>query len=427
MRMTFKRTSTTLTWLITVLSMVISLLSMSEHIATAREMVAHPVSTDFYKFYISGIRLQSNKSMYWQYDKNANTDCHTSGPTNCFNQTYLGLHPNLNSPAFAPVALSLANLTYETSWWAWFITSIICIYLTSLIIASHISINSKSKIYSLWIFSGIISAYPTHISLSLGQVTPFLMILTAGMLQSYLKGSKAASGFFLGTLICLKPFFGLLFIPLFARHDHKTLACAFSTILVIGMTTALWLGGNAYIDFSQAVQSITWSASNWNASLFGWLSRILGGSENRPLINAPQIGIALYGALSIAIAAILFSTNFRKGRADPLADESAHHLTSTLPCMLFLAPLGWVYYFPLLAFCIPSLLEMRQSRTQSALICFFIGVCMLPMALIPAEDINDVTMQLLEASIYFYALTALMVVLLAYPRNRTTTTFGPGA
>ncbi|WP_159098815.1 glycosyltransferase family 87 protein [Aquabacterium olei] len=387
--------------------MVVLPFSLAKHFMLASEMVAHPASTDFYKFYISGLRLQSGTTMYWQYDKASETVCDPSGPLECFTQARLGLHPNLNSPAFAPAAFLIARLGYETSWWTWFCISLICIFVTSWIIAEQLPTNFCGKQVTTWIFTALVLTHPVHVSLSLGQVTPILMLLTAAMFHGATKGSKRLAGFILGALICLKPFFGLFFVPLLARKDYETAACTTLAIVIIGASTGIWLGLSTFIDFTQAVNSITWSASNWNASLFGWVCRIFGGSENRPLIDAPQLGVLLYVVISMALTAALFIVNRKHTQALSNCQLQDRALTQTLPTMLLLAPLGWIYYFPLLAFCIPSMIKQERRFFQSALLFFFLAVCLIPQALTLAADLNDTTQQLIEASIYFYALAGL--------------------
>ncbi|MCD8525515.1 MAG: hypothetical protein LRY67_07360 [Gammaproteobacteria bacterium] len=113
--------------------------------------------------------------------------------------------------------------------------------------------------------------------------------------------------------------------------------------LMMGITPLFFYGINIYKNFYLALGHIQWYSLNWNASLYGFFSRLLGETSQRTasILHIPTVGRLLYHSVSILYVCIMLYF-FKKKNPLSLA------FSFTLSSMLLLSPLGWNYYFPLL-------------------------------------------------------------------------------
>lgn len=258
-------------------------------------------------------------------------------------------HPNLNPPIFILLTAPLAYLGFDRAWLFWFIVSLACL-------ATTIGLVQRERLIPHGLASFLYASLacllyvPTLASLFIGQVTfQILLPIVLGWL-SLRRGQDWAGGAWLGLAASLKPFVGLCLLVLMVLRNGR------ATLSMIGVGLACialgWLVGGwaTYRDYLEALQSVSWHAASWNASLAGFFSRPLGGSTNIPWLDAPELARALTRLVSQAVLVLLGMAAWRN--RDRAAVERADTLMAlSPPAMLLLSPLGWLYYFPFLLPC----------------------------------------------------------------------------
>ena len=129
-----------------------------------------------------------------------------------------------------------------------------------------------------------------------------------------------------------------------------------------------------------------------------------------PFLNLPAVanGLAMTcSAVAVAWLAWLTRPGSRAGRTDTF--DLGFGLTMVV--MLLVSPLGWMYYFPLLA--LPGHLlwsaagERRLIRVRAGLVMAW-GLSTIPLSMVRSADANIPSRWLTLDSVYFYALTTLM-------------------
>jgi hypothetical protein len=191
--------------------------------------------------------------------------------------------------------------------------------------------------------------------------------------------------------------------------------------LICGLIGCVAGGFSIYKDYVDALGSVNWHAASWNASLAGFFSRPFGGSQNLPWIDAPWLARGLTWAASLGVLFCYLRSmwRIRNLNADLRADWL---LVSSVPAMLLISPLGWIYYFPML---LPGALIMwRSSPTASnpgryrlALLCSLI-LSSVPGELLLAKEINHPLEWFGPSGFYAVALVQLfMLACMAAPRN----------
>ena len=322
--------------------------------------VRAPKSTDFYKFYLSGTRLQAEQSMYWlptsgltqqaPCDTTASEQQQATIERLTLSEPDTGLHPNLNPPIFAIIALPISLLSYEVAWWTWSCASIFCAIFSLKIIFNMLNPGlSLTKPAFTWSCLGLLSYYPFFANFIFGQVGTFLLLLLALSWRAMRRGNLVSAGVWLGLATSFKPFFGLFLIAFIAGRIPRAAVGLLLTTAACTASSWLTLGSDIFHEYWLITQEITWTASNWNASLTGFFTRLFGGSENTPWIYSRHLGLGCIFFSTIFFVAL----TWRSIRTLPWHDRPHHHLSDTIflivpPTMLLLSPLGWLYYFPLL-------------------------------------------------------------------------------
>jgi hypothetical protein len=188
--------------------------------------------------------------------------------------------------------------------------------------------------------------------------------------------------------------------------------CA-ATVLVAAACGVLAFGPSSYLDYLEGLGSVTWYASNWNASLLGFLTRLLGGSENIPLLNVPWLAHPLYYALSFAgILMMVWLSWPRTGEA--AAEIQSLGFGLSLALMLLLSPLGWMYYFPVLFIALISAWgaagTFGMADYKRAIVLAWL-LSTVPTPLVASKMLNEPLICLTWAAVYFYALLAFSAIL----------------
>lgn len=199
----------------------------------------------------------------------------------------------------------------------------------------------------------LLAYFPTFSNLLIGQLGLFLFALLVMAVIAIDKKCWRTAGIWLGLALLLKLFVGLVFVWLALTRRWL---CLFWGALVyaLGMMAALLVFGvQNHLDWLKAIARYDAGALSWNAALQGVFERYLGASTSvYSLFHLPWLCFALRSlAIVLAALALIWLARQRHGFTPGLC--------CSLPLMLLLAPLGWIYYFPVLLIC--ALLLWRES------------------------------------------------------------------
>lgn len=207
----------------------------------------------------------------------------------------------------------------------------------------------------------VLAAYfPVLSNMLLGQLGLVLFAtITLGWLALE-QGQLRRAGVWLGLALLLKVFVGLVFVWLALRRQWLVIFWG-SLIYALGMLAALLVFGvDNHHDWLKAIHAYNAGALSWNASLQGVMERYLGAGGVVSFYNMPLLCLFIRITVWISAAAALV---WMGRQSDTIGQQRglALGLCLTLPLMLLLAPLGWIYYFPLLLLCAALLWRESQS------------------------------------------------------------------
>lgn len=279
---------------------------------------------------------------------------------------------NLNTPFVNLVLSPLAHKLWPRSFIIWEFVSIGLLMLSIHLITRILPLKNPLLFFSAALFS-----VPTFVNMVLGQLTaPCLLLFTILWLDSR-AGKNIRPGILLGLLLSIKLFFGLFIFFFLAQRRWKLFAAAGLTFSIINFCIVVYYGIEPYFLYHKALSSVLWFGHAWNASLEGCLSRLFGLSKwpIYGLWHFPVIKQILYGILSISILSYLIKKSLK------IKNISEFDFTFSLfSCgMLFISPLGWVYYFPFLYIAYATLLYYAPRFRHKEIILLLTSLSWLAM------------------------------------------------
>jgi hypothetical protein len=154
-------------------------------------------------------------------------------------------------------------------------------------------------------------------------------------------GRSAAAGAWLGLAAAAKPFLLLVAAFLVIRRDRRAVS-AFA--IVSGIFVALGVivfGWSAYREWLLQLQHVTWGSHYMNASLGGFLERLLGHTW----YGSFGAHAALKGVLFVVGAAIVAGVTLVETHRLPSTVAGTDRAwAALLLASILVSPLGWVYY-----------------------------------------------------------------------------------
>lgn len=399
------------------LLMVLGLIAF--YVSSLGSMLNFPQSSDFYKFYLSGERLGQGLSMYWESPLRMmpGDPCFVSATGQATESALFSracLHPNLNPPFFAALAWPLAYLSYANAWVVWCVINICCgLFSVWWVMRTYLKVPWDillERTVLVWII--FFAYFPTYAALTYGQVTLFMLPMVVLSWSSLRSGREMQAGVWLGLALSLKPFFGVFILTfLIAQRWRAAVWCVLTGSIAAGLGLFL-VGWDDHVNYLRVAREVTWLAVSWNGSFAGYFSRIFGGSENVPWLYTESLGRILTVSASlltlIAVALLIFRVKrwFRSDQVDVL-------FAMTMPAMLLISPLGWLYYFPFLflGFLVTWRLsaQLKSRRFIEMTLLGLLAVTAIPRALEPARTMNSAYFWFFGGAIYHYALLVLLV------------------
>jgi len=218
--------------------------------------------------------------------------------------------------------------------------------------------------------------FPVLANLLIGQLGLLLLVLLLMGWMALEDGKLRTAGIWLGLALLLKVFVGLVFVWLALTRQWLVLFWG-ALIFALGMLGALLLfGADNHFGWLEAIKLFTAEALSWNASLEGVYARYLGSGHVVSYYNMPVVVLGLRIASWVSAAAALIWL-----ARQPQPQIQAIGFAMILPLMLLLAPLGWIYYFPLLLVTAALLWRAAQTKRQKAGITFALVLSGLPQLL----------------------------------------------
>lgn len=342
---------------------------------------AYPPSSDFYKFYLSGERLAKGQSIYWVIPPRIQPGdpCHPDalresgqpktlqdGPLRLGGQLPC-LAPNLNPPFFMVLIAPLVKLDYAQAWWAWSALSMGCLAVSVWLLAGELTRSRSAQMALTAASLGLLMAYhPVYINFVLGQVGTLLLLPLTLSWLALRQGRSWQAGCWLGLATGLKPFLVLFLLPLMLTRRWQASTAMAMTLIGTAVVGWVWLGSETYVHYQLVASHVTWTTSNWNGSIMGFVDRAFSGLNPTSWPTVKVFSRALGLALSASVV-VLMCWALRRGTSssshaapERIADQV---FMLTLPASVLVSPLGWLYYLPWLLIC--SVVLWQWSSGQS--------------------------------------------------------------
>ena len=254
------------------------------------------------------------------------------------------LHFNAHPPVAVMMALPFGSLGYFQSLRVWNIVSLACVVVALLLLVGRqaFQLNRAEQLLvgGIVASSSVLATQVVH-----GQLNGVLLLLfVAGWLTSRHERTILA-GVCIGAATALKLFPGLLVLFFIARRQWKGAIAALVSCLSLNLLAVGILGVDAIRDYLLVVmpQANRFSDTWPNASLLGFLSRLLDGSfgQSTPLIHWPQVARAAWLAISIFGVALTWRATARE------RSPQSHDLIFSVwvGLMLLVSPITWDHYF----------------------------------------------------------------------------------
>lgn len=319
---------------------MLGILLLFNYTAAAINIYWHNQKTDLEFIYDTGAMLNQHASPYHytpQYLQEHHYYSYVQGRKNTF-------IPSLAPPFTAFIATLVAKSIRSATFFVLFTAITLGLNIWAL---SRLYTEFYKNRHTLYFYIFLLANFlytPTINTILYGQVSLLFNAMVIGVYLSLKNGHEKRAGFLLALAANIKLFF--LFFLLYFWIGKKKQAF-FSMVFFsacFSVLPVLFYGKIIYANYLDLLLHVFWYASNWNASIYGFLCRIFGESSHRypALFFFPKITETLYYLFFIGYTALFYYLIKKKSAQPELL------FSFTLSSMLMLSPLGWSYYFPLL-------------------------------------------------------------------------------
>lgn len=266
---------------------------------------------------------------------------------------------NLNPPVVTLLFLPLAGLSLQNAYYVFcFAQFALALGLFWVFIGHCFGRHPVLRPAAALVMAGF---FPVMANLLIGQLGLLLFTLVLPGWMALENGKLRTAGIWLGLALLLKVFVGLVFVWLALTRQWLILFWG-SLVFALGMLAALLVFGvDNHLNWLVAIKEFTAGTLSWNASLEAVYGRYLGAGAVISHYNMPWLVFALRCA-SWILSAFALIWLARQKHESTLAIGFA----LCLPLMLLLAPLGWIYYFPLLLISAALLWQVAPAKPLKA-------------------------------------------------------------
>lgn len=316
------------------------------------------------------------------------------------------LSANLNPPFFLQLLVPLSHFNYHIAASIWFLCSIILGIISALLSFKLLCAKETFKKYWLTFVFIYLGMFSTLMNTGIGQVGGFCSFFIVAGYYFYLRQHDYLAGIFWGFIISLKLFPALLFLFLLNQKRYKVFFIALVCCALAFLIPVWQKGVSIYSIYFNMLPRVAWHGDNWNASLYGFLFRLFIDIHSLHRIWLIKI---IYLVL-FAIVLFWYIRVIHLLKKASVGDKDDHReFCFTLLIMLFLSPLGWMYYFSLLL--MPLVLiwhsliqEKQRSNKSQALWTVCVLLINFPIGYMQASDMNSFLSRVSIYSINFYGL-----------------------
>jgi hypothetical protein len=318
--------------------------------------------------------------------------------------------PNLNPPFQTLLFLPFGFLSYSVSLYIWSLLSLVCGLISVGLINRYLF---KSQNYFLLALV-LLVYFPTWITIKFSQFSLILLLMLCIVWIAARSKKEALAGILLGVLLNLKVFTGIFLFFFLVKRKWNLLTWYLGSFLTLNVVSLAIFGIDDYVSYINGLRNVYWQAASWNASISGFLSRLIGGPENGAIWNLSQFYPYFNYGILFAIA-ISLGIIFRRDDREEDEDRFDVEFSLSVVMMLLLSPLGWMYYFVILI--IPLIVLWRiLNRTHKSLRLLLIvawGLSTIPHDMIvPPDSRGGIAALTWAGGFYFYALVILMALLI---------------
>ena len=391
-----------------VLSAALLGLVLTVYVVAGIEFSKRAFTADFIQFFASARSLTAGDSLYRPLRLADFNPAEAESPT-----TAAAPHPNLNPPVLSLLLAPLAFLGLRASYLCWTGCSLISGLLACVLLWRGLHGTGRRDLQLVWLWLVFLIYFPTYSALTMGQVTMVVLLPLAGAWFAARSGHARLAGVLLGMAVSLKLFVALVVVFFAIQRRWRSVAWALGTVLFVVAVTLPFVGVRAYVEYFSVMASVTWFGNSWNASYAAAVTRVLGGSENVPLVNLPKVARGFVLLCSGATLLWLAWLTWPRPAGECNTERFDLGYGLTLVVMLLVSPLGWMYYFPLLVlpgYAIWSLTRHGRLRLATWGLIGAWVLSTIPTSMVRATDVNDPVGWFTSNSIYFYALCLLAIV-----------------
>lgn len=350
-------------------------------------IITHQYRIDFSSFYYAGQALRAGTNPY-----------HIASE----------LPININPPVTLWLMSPLTRLGYNQAEILWTVVIFILGLLGAWLTFYYAFSPEFLKKYGLNLFIICLSSFffiMNTAMIQLGSVVLFFVMLGY---HFYARNNDCLAGCIWGVIIAVKLFPALLFFYVLCEKRYYVALTMGGVLVLVNLLMILEQGLGLYAHYFSLVDKAMWYGANWNASIYGYLYRLLIDTSH----PAQHLGLmrGLYG-----ITFILLFVGYWYRLSWQVKQSSLAAFSLTLVMMLLLSPLGWVYYFPLLL--LPLALTwanvcegVKGSWINYQLIGWFLTLFLLnfPIAYVTANLMGSFLGKVSLFSLHFYGLLLLM-------------------
>ena len=355
--------------------------------AIVQAIITHHLKNDFSLFYHAAYSFWHHQAVYSTLPEEVKRGIFLQKVLHLQSslKTYSG---NLTPPTFILLSLPLGLLKEPNAIivWAIFSLAIDCL---NVYLLYRIFFKQYGNPIIYWILLGIyLASMPALANVSLGQLAPLILLAIIGLWQWSKNACDIKAGLLLGLILSIKYFFGLFAIFFLLQKRWRLLVTSVVSFIALNSLAYAVLGKETFLQYQQNVAHIYWYVNNWNASLFGFLSRFDARIVNLHFVTGLWVRIDYYcGCL-----ALLFVEWYLCRKKFTSSYEFDFAFCYVLIAALLMSPLGWLYYLVLLIipilFIMQNILATEKSTDYSALIIFLILMMLLNCPVLMRDTIH---------------------------------------
>ena len=323
---------------------------------------------------------------------------------------------NLNPPFFLELIQPLTWIDYPHALVIWSML-LFCSGVTGAFLVFKI-VFPQDYLKKNWpgLLLAYLALYSTIMDTVIVQMGAVLFLFVMSGYYFYIRGRDNLAGIFWGIIIAIKLFPALLFFLAFSQKRYKVVFVMLATFAVAWAIPLLSHGMSIYSIYFKMMPRILWFGDSWNASFNGFLYRIFVdvSDKTQSLLQIQTVYITLFTLTLLWYLRTIYSAKTR----------ASNHGTFclTLAMMLFMSPLGWMYYFSLLI--MPLIITWQNLDAtkpafykDSALWICCLFLINFPLSYIRVQEMSNIFFEAGICSLHFYGLLILIYILARYIRQ----------